>query len=253
MRPERIRRISRPTRRVGAQRPGGGGPAPFNPADMSNRWFWYDASDATTVTKTGDRIDTMTNKFPESRTLSRAGGTPTHGVHTQNGLPLIRSASSEGYLNHDAGAANMAATSFTLYLLFRPQSWPNYARMFCLFTGSGNEFGAPNKMYFAHSFSGDVTNELDGLYMPNPTNKMVTNTWVKYVVKVQPSGAYQKWNATATSDTQARTMGPFRHIRFPGSTSQLIADYAEVICVKEYTSTSTDDDVFAYFDAKWGL
>lgn len=60
-----------------------------NPLDISNCTAWFDAIDATTVTKTGDNVTAWADKSPEARHITTVTGTPKHGTRFHNNNDVI--------------------------------------------------------------------------------------------------------------------------------------------------------------------
>jgi hypothetical protein len=223
-----------------------------NPAQMGEPFFWYDSADTDTVVKSGTQITLLRDKIL-TRNLSNNGNAFTHGVETQNGLPLIRTQNNGG-LRFDHGSNGIASTGeLTLFTVFRPQSWANFQRIFTLHNTGDNDFGVLN-VYLSHATAGNGEMQMHAVALP--ARALSAGAWVVAAFKGSTAGAYQNWNTVEDSDATSRTLGPWRYINIGATTSNtatVTMDVAEIIGSRRITDTDLDERVFAYLRSKWDI
>jgi hypothetical protein len=106
---------------------GGGStpPPPFNPTSIPNLAGWYDASDTTSIIKSGVAVTQFQSQGTYGDTLNSAGnGSILSGYHTLNGLNLLTfSAGNSTYLQNTS--TDVLVSNFGQHFavgLYRPES-----------------------------------------------------------------------------------------------------------------------------------
>ena len=106
---------------------GGGStpPPPFNPTSIPNLAGWYDASDTTSIIKSGVAVTQFQSQGTYGDTLNSAGnGNILSGYHTLNGLNLLTFvAGSSTYLQNTS--TDVLVSNFGQHFavgLYRPES-----------------------------------------------------------------------------------------------------------------------------------
>jgi len=105
----------------------GGGAAPFNPLSYPNCQFWYDPSDAASLTVAGSDVSQMNDKSGNTRHLTATlTARPTTGSTSANGLSWL---SFNGTANIMATASFSISQPTTIYIVGKENSYVNGAAL----------------------------------------------------------------------------------------------------------------------------
>ena len=238
-------------------------PAPFAPDQVAGLTLWLDASDASTITKSGDDVSLWADKSAHGHDFSQAGGAalrPHHGTHTINGLDVIDFDGTAQYVQSSALMSDfITATEFSLFVVYQVDSYPSGVG----FNAFKNAAAVADSKGLMGVHAADVsgTDKMQAYHTDGvaDTVQFVASTTTPYLSSMRHAGGnlYHAMDGGAetsvASDDSTNLTGIFRAGVNYNLSKYFDGQIAEIVLYENDVSASNRSDINDYLIAKWGI
>jgi hypothetical protein len=234
----------------------GGAPA-WSPLSLPNLRVWLDASDTSTVTKSGDNITLWTDKSGNGNNGTPSTGTVTHGVNTINSLPVIRfNGTVNSRLELPVDAIRSEVGRCHMLLVFKPNSVPGpQSAIMGWGSGSGGsnarirgfwqeDSGIRVVQWYVDGFVGGSLNTTNAFLGELVSNDSFTKAFLN------------EGEVSSATQSGAGQLSGFFWLgvdRYIGGYQPWNGQIAELIATSEPLTGSDLTDVRTYLADKWGI
>jgi hypothetical protein len=240
----------------------------FNPIDIPECLFWWDAADGSTITRSGTQVTSWRNKGSWDGSAVSRIGVVTSGTATFNGLNIVQFPVGTE-LGFTVAIPNQARAWFAV---FRQTSQvtvagPNNTQFFAIINqtqGSGQDslFGpglptniATSSYVMAEGPSGNPNGVQTGNTVPNGFNVMKQYAWINSAISTASN--FQNVDGTSYVLTTNFIATAYRidSVTYTINTNWYnnSCDLAEIIMYNSEISTSQRQQIEGYLAWKWGI
>lgn len=218
--------------------------------------FWFDASDASTVTTVSGNVSEWRDKSGNGRNLSEAINRPAYSIENRNGLNAI-SFSSASQQNLAATGLSLTYTSQSNFIVSRPNSPELNARLWSQ-SDASTDFGTASH-YIPFFFEPSVLSIHTFLNGGNRSSlSYVNSAWTQIASIINGTQLVNYQNGTAASayvhSWPGKTFTRFGVSQaFSGASQKLIADVGEIVVLNYDASLRDRQLVEGYLSWKWGI
>lgn len=216
--------------------------------------FWYDASDAATITASGTQVTQVLDKSGNNRTLTREGTNPgpLTGTQTLNGRNVFEW-NGNNCLDNNSFTYNQSATPLNVAMVLKISTT---AGTQAFFMAGGNSVTTGQRNSARISATTNILEILGGNGTSNITfgSSVAVSRNQNLLIVPKFNGASSAWriNGTQTNTGNIGT-NSFSNIQFGHSeneTSDLTGFIAEVV---SFSDNSKQEIVEGYLAWKWGI
>lgn len=240
-----------------------GAAVPFAPDQVAGLSLWLDASDGSTITKSGDDVSLWADKSSNGYDLVQVGGAalrPHHGTHTVNSLDVMDfDGVSQCVQSTDLMSDMIIASEFSLFVVYQIDVYP---------TGVGfNAFKNAAAVADSKGLMGlhvaDVSGvdkvqayHTDGV---SDTVQFATSTATPYLSTMRHGGGNLYHSIDGGAETSAASgdstnlTGIFRAGSNYNLSKYFDGQIAEIVLYNNDLSVSDRTAINNYLIAKWGL
>ena len=244
----------------------------FNPIDIPECLFWWDAADTSTITRSGTQVTSWRNKGSWNGSAVSRVGVVTSGTATFNGLNIVQFPIGTE-LGFTVAIPNQARAWFAVFKQTRQVtvSGPDFRQYFAIINqtqGSGQDsaFGpgiptntGTSSYVMAEGPSGNPNGVQTGNLVPNGFNVMKQYGWINSAISTASN--FQTVNGTdyLTAGTPAAnniaTAYRTDSVTYTINTNWYnnSCDLAEILFYNSEISTSQRQQIEGYLAWKWGL
>lgn len=225
----------------------------FNPLSLSPA-LWLDASDTSTITESGGAVSQWDDKSGNDyhATQSTGANQPTTGTRTQNGLNALDFDGAGDNLEIDySGLFSTPDSTNSIFIVWKTDDTAADQRVFTGFVSGSSRWG----MFYRLGGGADLAAQNNTSFSPTRhTITPDTNIHVDFLRREGSSLTSGRDGSitTAANGADLSTVNDIRLGATTGATASVNGLICEVIVLSSNPDDATVNNLFNYFNNKWG-
>jgi hypothetical protein len=221
---------------------------PFSPTQLAGMQLWLDASDDTTITRSGINVTGWADKNTPAKTTTVSANRPTIVTGSLNSLNTVRFTATSTTTVTASLATVIGTGSVTMITLWKPTASDTQAVSGIGITGAGGNLGVGYNgtgFYNIYEYGGSQSTY----------NSATTNVWVIEAGQRQLGTIYLSWNGNPPTTTGSSSTNFTNTSMYVGGGAGFYAtgEVAESIFYNTVITPYERQEVEGYLAWKWGL